>query len=265
MIVGYISDPTLRAALVAAAHWEEDAILTPELADEAVSFGYPRMVVTTPTDDGEAAVRIAEREIPLLLLTPATLERWEVQRREMELPPPRVAFMAQCLRGLMEWEAHEVSWVDRALGDLGRAAGAPLPPALRTFARRVMEFPSHYDDLHPLASACGTTHGALKARFRRRDLSSPSLYLRWFRTMAVAQTLSDRTLTVAQAASHLGYTSDGNLCRTMRSLTGLTPTEVRTLHGWNRLLITFAWTHLSKDALERWRGLDDLFEVARVA
>lgn len=265
MIVGYISDRTLRAALVAAAHREEDAILTPELADEAVVFGYPRMVVTTPADDGEAAVRIGEREIPLLVLTPATLERWEVQRREMELPLPRVVFMAQCLRGLMEREAHEASWVDRALGDLGRAAGAPLPPVLRSFARRVMEFPSHYDDLRPLASACGTTHGALKARFRRRDLPSPSLYLRWFRTMAVARALADRTVTVAHVAGHLGYTSDGNLCRTMRSLTGLAPTEVRTPHGWNRLLITFAWTHLSKGALEQWRGLDDLFEASRVA
>lgn len=31
----------------------------------------------------------------------------------------------------------------------------------------------------------------------------------------------------------------------MVSLTGLTPTEVRTVRGWNRLLIAFAWTYLT--------------------
>jgi hypothetical protein len=44
----------------------------------------------------------------------------------------------------------------------------------------------------------------------------------------------------------------------------VTPTEARTLHGWNRLLISFAWTHLGADALEAWRFMDDLF-VTRVA
>jgi len=31
----------------------------------------------------------------------------------------------------------------------------------------------------------------------------------------------------------------------MVSLTRLTPTEVRTVRGWNRLLIAFAWTYLT--------------------
>ena len=82
--------------------------------------------------------------------------------------------------------------------------------------------------------------------------------------LAVAYALSDRSVTVAQVANRLGYTSDGNLCRSMLSLTRLTPTEARTLHGWNRLLISFAWTHLGSAPLEAWRAMDDLF-VARVA
>ena len=65
---------------------------------------------------------------------------------------------------------------------------------------------------------------------------------------------------VAQAAYKLGFTSDGNLCRAMVSLTGLTPTEVRTVRGWNRLLIAFAWTYLTGSTLEAWVGLDELFE-----
>ena len=78
--------------------------------------------------------------------------------------------------------------------------------------------------------------------------------------MSVADLLSDRSITVAVAAQRLGFTSDGNMCRSMLSLTGMTPTEVRSLPGWNRLLVTFAWTHLSPDALEAWASLDELFE-----
>ena len=92
------------------------------------------------------------------------------------------------------------------------------------------------------------------------SLESPYTYLRWFRAMAVANLLSDREVTVAQAAYRLGFTSDGNLCRAMISLTGLTPTDVRTVRGWNRLLIAFAWTYLTPSSLHAWRGLDQLFE-----
>ena len=39
----------------------------------------------------------------------------------------------------------------------------------------------------------------------------------------------------------------------------MTPTEVRTAKGWNRLLVLFAWHYLTPDALEGWLGLEDLF------
>jgi hypothetical protein len=45
----------------------------------------------------------------------------------------------------------------------------------------------------------------------------------------------------------------------MVSLTGLTPTEVRTVRGWNRLLIAFAWTYLTGSSLDAWGGLHELF------
>jgi AraC-like DNA-binding protein len=264
MIVGYISDPIVRSALLLAAHPEEDLLLDSEIADEALAFGYPRLVIWATEDGGPPFMPPGEREVPTLALSAPTLLRWESERREAGLRMGRVEWMAARLRGVLEREAGETNWVDRTLGELGRAAGAPLPPALRGFARRVMEFPSHYDDLSPLARACGTTRGALKARFRRRGLPSPWAYLRWFRVMAVAYALSDRSVTVAQAASRLGYTSDGNLCRSMLSLTRLTPTEARTLHGWNRLLISFSWTHLDSEALAAWQEMDDLF-ARRVA
>ncbi len=264
MIIGYISDPHVRAAVLRAGHSEEDVLLDPHLADEALAFGYPRLVVCTQAEGGCAAVPRSERVPPVFVLSSALLARWEEERRSDYRGVARVEWMASRLREEVGREAWEVSWVDRALSDLGRAAGMPLPPALRGFGRRVLEFPSHYDDLHPLADACGLSRGALKARFRRRGLPSPYAYLRWFRVMAVAYALSDRAVTVAQVANRLGYTSDGNLCRSMLSFTRVTPTEARTLHGWNRLLISFAWTHLGPGALETWRGMDDLF-VARVA
>ena len=154
----------------------------------------------------------------------------------------------------------ECTWVDEALADLARAAGKRLPLPARAFARRVLEFPVHYTSLHAVADGCGLSRGALKAKFRRRGLPSPSTYLRWFRLMAVSQLLSDRSITVSHAARRIGFTSNGNLCRMMDTVCGMTPTDARTKQGWNRLLIAFARAHLAPDVLEAWTGLGDLFE-----
>jgi AraC-like DNA-binding protein len=253
MIVARISDPLLRKALCAAAHTEEDVIFEARAVEDALQFGFPRLVVRADAETGPAS----PPGVPLIVLGTTLLERWEAERRMHELPLPKLDFLT---RRLGERSAHEGSWVDAALADLSRAAGARLPLPLRAFARRILEFPIHYTKLHPLAKGSGLTRGALKARFRRRGLESPYTYLRWFRAMAVAEVLSDRSVTVAQAATRLGFTSDGNLCRMIASLTRLTPTDVRTVHGWNNLLISFAWQHLNPDALDAWAGLDGLFE-----
>lgn len=259
MIVGYISDPYLRAGLVQAGHREEDVVLDRSLADEALAFGYPRLVVYSAADGGRALLPPGDYAVPVLVLTDSMLAAWEAERLSREIPFSRVEWLGRRLRESMEAQVAGATWVDRALGDLGRAAGAQLPSSLRGFARRVMEFPSHYDDLRPVARACGVTRGALKARFRRRGLPSPSVYVRWFRMMSVSYALSDRTATVAQVANRLGFTSDGNLCRAMLALTRQTPTEVRTLHGWNRLLISFAWTHLGAETVDAWHEMGELF------
>lgn len=259
MIIGYISDPFLRGGLHLAAHREEDVVLDRTLADEAVAFGYPRLVVCAEADGGRGLLPPGDPGAPVLCLTRTMLAAWEAERLAGEVPVPKVEWLGQRLRESVESHVAGPTWVDRALGDLGRAAGAQLPTSLRGFARRIMEFPSHYDDLRPVARACGVSRGALKARFRRRGLASPSTYLRWFRMMAVSHALSDRSLTVAQVASRLGFTSDGNLCRAMLSLTHQTPTQVRTLHGWNRLLIRFTWTHLGAEAVEAWHEMGEVF------
>lgn len=261
MIVAHLSDRHLREAVRRAAHPEEDVILDPELAVEAMMFGYPRLLLRVATRRGALLGGVAKTgSAKIVTLTPATLDSWEARRLREELPPPRVDHLATRLRELIEREACEVTWVDRTLGDLGRAAGAPLPAGLRAFGRRVMEFPCHYVDLHRLAEACRLTPGALKARFRRRNLVSPYTYLRWFRVLATANLLADRSVTVARAARRMGFTSDGNLCRSVRSVTGLTTTEARSRQGWNRLLIGFATQHLGRRALDGWREMEELFE-----
>lgn len=256
MIVARVTDPLLRKALFAAAHPEEDVVVEAGLVSDALQCGFPRLLVRT----GGYVGTEPPPGIPVLDLDDVLLGRWEAERRADELPLPKLDFLTERLHGLIERSAPEASWVDAALADLSRAAGARLPLPLRAFARRVLEFPLHYTTLYPIAKGCGVTRGALKARFRRRGLGSPYTYLRWLRIIAVAEVLSDRSVTVAAASARLGFTSDGNLCRMMASLTRLTPTDVRTVHGWNTLLISFAWKHLTPDALDAWAGLDGLFE-----
>lgn len=256
MIVVQVSDPSLRRAVLRAARPEEDVVADARLAVTAIERGFPRLVVR----DGHHHRPDVPGEVRVVEVDASTLERWDAKRRAQELPPTRLDHLTDRISEIMQGRSAERSWIDSAMADLTRAAGRRMPLPLRSFARRVLEFPYHYTSLRPLAEACGTTRGALKARFRRRDLASPSVYLRWFRIMAVSEVLSDRSVTVAEAATRLGFTSNGNLCRMIWTVTGMTPTEARSLRGWNRILITFAWSHLSADALEAWTTLDDLFE-----
>lgn len=256
MIVVQASDRYLCRAVLRAAHDEEDVVADARRAVEAIERGFPRLVVRDgshdwpPVPDGVRLVRIRD----------SVLERWERERWAVELPPTRLDHLTQRISTTVDKRTGDRSWVDRSLAELARASGRRLPGALHSFGRRVLEFPSHYTSLHPLAHACGTSRGALKARFRRRGLSSPFTYLRWFRLMAVAHVLSDREVTVAEAAGRLGFTSDGNLCRMMANVAEMTPTEARSRKGWHRLVVTFAWSHLSHEQLEAWATLDRLFE-----
>lgn len=256
MIVVQATDPHLRRAVLRSAHPEEDVVIAPRMAAEALERGFPRLLVRDAVRNWPPI----PADVRILDVGPDVLEEWEEERRAAELPPTRVDYLTSRIAAALQRTSADRSWVDTALAELSRAAGRRLPLPLRSFGRRVLEFPSHYVNLYPLADTCGTSRGALKARFRRRDLSTPSTYLRWFRLMAAAHVLADREVTVAEAADRVGFTSDGNLCRSMWDVAETTPTELRNLRGWNRLLITFAWSHLSSDHLEAWSTLDDLFE-----
>jgi AraC-like DNA-binding protein len=255
MIVAQVSDPTLRRAVFRAA-WEEEDVFDGRLGQVALELGFPRFLVRDHVRSGFPSI---PGGVPIVELDERLLGRWERERRAEELPLTRLEHLTNRLTAVMSPSPSEPTRVDRTLGDLSRAAGTRLPAPLRSFARRALEFPFHYRSLEPLAAACDTTPGALKARFRRRGLTSPSVYLRWLRLLAVSDLLSDRSVTVAAAARRLGFTSDGNLCRTMTNVTGMTPTEARSVVGWRRLVVSFAWSHLSVEALDGWATLDDLF------
>jgi AraC-like DNA-binding protein len=254
MIAVHLADPTLRRAVLRAASPEED-VFDGVVAREAVEFGAPRLLIL------EEGLRWRGRRdaCPVLEIGARRMREWESSRVALELPPTRLGHTTERLRALIGATALRGSAVDRTLAELSRAAGVRLPEPLRSFARRVMEFSHRYRSLHPLAEACTTSRGALKARFRRRGLPSPSIYLRWLRILAVADLLADEKITIATSARRLGFTSDGNLCRALRNLTGMTPTELRQAPGRQRLLLTFAAQHLTPEDLEGWATLDDLF------
>ena len=77
-----------------------------------------------------------------------------------------------------------------------------------------------------VAAACDTSRGALKARFRRRGLPSPSTYLRWFRVFAVAgqqeRCLQSREPTVVEEPPqdgdrHVGVVASPEARRSVRA------------------------------------------------
>lgn len=264
MILGLLSDPILKTALQRAASPEEDVLLDDASIVEAVHHGFPRMLVHDSEGEAKARRLVVGRGLPLLSLSGALVMGWDLDRRRADVLRSREDFASDRLHALLR-ESQRPTWADLALRDLSRAAGAKLPGSLRGFARRVMEFPAHYVDLHDLVEVSGLSRGALKARFRRRGLSSPFGYLRWFRVMAAARVLRDPSLTTLKASHRLGFTTDGNFCRAIMSTSGLTPTQLRSDSGWHRLMMLFAFKYLKRERLAAWESLEGLFLRRRVA
>lgn len=263
MILGLLSDPSLGTALRRAASPEEDVLLGEAALSVRLSQVFPRLLVYD--DEGrDQAFRLLEGSgLPTLDLGRRLIGRWDEERRARGVLQSRADYASVRLLPLLR-QGRRPGWVDLAFRDLSRAAGAPLPPPFRGFARRVMEFPSRYDDLHEVGLLTGLSRGALKARFRRRGLASPYVYVRWLRCLAAAHVLRDPGVTTLQASHRLGFTTDGNFCRTILGTTGVTPTLLRSRAGWHRLVTAFAYRYLEAEALDGWSSLDELF-LRRVA
>jgi hypothetical protein len=266
MILGLLADPVLRISLTRAASSEEDVVVDPAAVMDASRYGFPRQLIHD-SENRRNAERLLEGldGVDILHLSDEIVSGWDCDRRRAPILRSREDFASERLALLLRAQRTPPTWVDYALRDLSRATGSRLPTLLRAFGRRVLEFPGRYDDLHGFEHTTGLSSGALKARFRRRGLESPSIYLRWFRAMAAAQVLREASVTTLQASHRLGYTTDGNFCRAIITTTGQTPTELRSEVGWQRLVVTFAKTYLGPDALEAWSTLDPLFQRRRVA
>lgn len=261
MLVAPLSDPLLRIAVGHAARVDEDVVFDTDGARVALQQGFPRLLLIAD-EDAVTAERPGSRSaggVPVLRLSEALRASWERARRADDVPAPRAEYWGRRLRTSIAERALRSTWIDGVLRDLSRSVGAPLPHPFRGLARRVLEHPARYHDLHDLAALTGLSRGALKARFRRRGLPSPYAYVRWLRILAAAHVLAEASVTTLDASVRLGFTSNGNFSRAVRSTTGLTPGALRQAAAGERLLVAFSAGHLARPMLDAWEDLGELF------
>lgn len=261
MIISCVSDEALQAAVRRVAAPDEDVIESPAGSLAVSKGGFPRAVVRQNRRPVYEPVRFKPGgygDLPAVVITAGTLSRWRFEHRRGQTREDFTAFLTGRLRPVVS-DAPRIPWVEGIFRTLERAAGASLPRAFRGFARRVLEHPVHYAALSTLSERLGLTAGALQGRFLRRGLNSPSDHLRWLRLLAVAEGLGDPGVTVGAASELYGYTSAGNLCRSMQTISGRSPTELRDAIVRLELGTQFALRFLHEDARRAWGGLDDLF------
>jgi AraC-like DNA-binding protein len=240
---------------------EEDVFHRLEDVSQAMHFGFPRLFLYQ-TDDRAGlhnTVSSLDPDVPVLALTQPTLSGWESAWRAQGLAVHRVDDSALRLRSLIQQTARSSPWVEGIFSDLTGRLGRGLPGDLRGFCRRVLEFPARYASLAHVSDVVGMSPGALKARFRRRGLPSPSRYLRWFRLAAAARVLSDPEETILSASFRLGFNSDGNFCRWVRANSGMSPSDLRGRSGRMFLLLQLAEECFPEGTLEIWGSLGGLF------
>lgn len=261
MIVSCVADPELRRAVRRLAAPDEDVFESDPEDVSTLRHGLARCVVRESPRPELEPVRLREAgpgEPPEIVVTAGTLSRWRFDHRRGRLGSDFAEAVTERLRAPFS-QVQAPGPTQRVFRGLERAAGVSLPAAFRGFARRVLEFPRHYASLGSLAARVGVTTGALQGRFLRRGLRSPSEHLRWLRILAVSEGFEDAGLTVAAAAERYGYTSAGNLCRTLQNTVGKAPSDLREPVQRLELLTRFAQDFLDTDAVDAWPDLEDLF------
>jgi AraC-like DNA-binding protein len=237
---------------------EEDIFLEPDRARDALLRGFPRVLLLDEPSSALPSMPFRPQGpvVPVLrLVSPKDV----FGARDAGALVVSGVDDVRDLKRLIQQTAGRGSWVDRLFHDLVMVSGHTLPHAFRGLARRVMEYPARYADLHAVADLTGLSRGALKARFRRRGLQSPSSHLRWLRALAAAHVLAEGKTTVGETAYRLGFTSAGNLCRAVQSVTGSTPGELRSPGRRDALTVSFAERFLSRDARRGWLELSPIF------
>jgi AraC-like DNA-binding protein len=250
------ADARFASAVVRAARPDEDVLVEVEQVERALHRAFPRVLLITgpgPSLDELPGPRLHPGMRTVVVDAPMR-DRWMREWRSHDVPPPRVAFLAEQVAPLLLPE--RPLWPDPLLTWMRDGAGRTLPVSLQAFLRRVLEDPSRYTDLQAVEARAGISAGALKGRFRRRDLPSPFDYLRWGRTLAAAHLLKNPKRSVATTARLLGMGTSGNLCRYVLTTTGLSPGHFRTPGGRETLHLAFRWRLLGLEALHEWDTLD---------
>jgi AraC-like DNA-binding protein len=266
MILAPVQDRILRSIVRRAALPDEDVYHLPADIRDALRFGYPRLMICRGTDLARIRRFMGPEvsAVPTLAVAEGMLQDWETAWATRGAAVSRIDDSALRLRRLMADAARDPLWIEGVFSDLTHIAGQGLPLELKGFSRRVMEFPARYVSLDRAGDSFGLSPGALKGRFRRRDLPSPSLYLRWFRLLAAGQILSDPTETTLSTSLRMGFASDGNFCRWVTAISGMNPSDLRAWNGRLLLLVRMTEECFPEGALEKWRSLKGLF-VRQVA
>lgn len=259
MILAPLSDQLLRFAVFRAALPEEDVFCTEADIAEALEWGFPRVGIIAPDDQHPMKAAVRASGLPILTLGTRGTDLHDPLGLRSGVTIREIDYDVYELRRRITHSAQVPDWVNGVLLDMSRMCGYPLPAEFRAFARRLLEFPSRYNKLDSLGSVADLTSGALKARFRRRGLPSPFGYLSWLRVIAATRLLSDTSVSTVEAAVRLGYTSNGNFCRSIQAVSGLTTTELRSTHGRHRVLAAFVTRYLTPEARSAWDRLEGLF------
>lgn len=256
MILAPGADTRIAAAVRHAARPDEDVFIDVDEVERALHRAFPRVLVLTesgPALDELPGPRL-HAGMRVLAVDSRLTARWEALWRAHEVPPARTPFLARQLAPLLL--PLRPLWPDPILTWMKESVGRSLPESLQGFLRRVLEDPSGYTDLQAIEARAGISAGALKGRFRRRDLPSPFDYLRWARVLAAAHLLKNPKRSVATTARLLGMGTSGNLCRYTLTTTGLSPGHFRTPGGRETLHLAFRWRLLALEALHEWDDLD---------
>ena len=261
MIVSRVPDRLLRQAVRNAAHPEEEVVSDPDLVLEALQLGFPAAASCARGSSLHAGPTYDVRDLGSGRCSPESAGR--SRGAHGSFPAPRLEHLTGRLRhprGALGYGRHVGRHHLGRAQPCGRSCRFPRP--LRAFARHVLEFPSRYKTLaRPLADCCDLTRGALKATIppswpcrRPTPTCGGSGSWPWRRFSPTVR------VTVAQGSASPGLHLGGQPvpCDRPARRHDRRP-SLRTVHGWRRLVVRFAWIHLTPDALEAWSTLEELF------
>lgn len=87
-----------------------------------------------------------------------------------------------------------------------------------------------------MASQIGVHPSTLRRWFAREALKPPGHLLMWLRLYSLAYQLHFAQVTLEKAASDLGLSSASNARRAMQELSGIRPSDVRSVQGFERFM-----------------------------